>query len=66
VNVDPDLPFTAAQRERVRVTGRFGNGGPAVTLNTTNGPVRVSEVGDRGRGRRGGEPATIERQLQER
>jgi hypothetical protein len=66
VNVDQDLAFTAAQRERVRVTGRFGNGGPAVTLNTTNGPVRISQLGERGREQRGGEPVVIERQLQER
>ncbi len=66
VNVDPDLPFTAAERERLHVTGRFGNGGPAVTLNTTNGPVRISEAGRRGRGGRGGEAIVIERRLQER
>jgi DUF4097 and DUF4098 domain-containing protein YvlB len=66
VSVDDALPFTAAERERLRVSGRFGNGGPTVTLNTTNGPVRISEAGRRGRGRRGGEPIVIERQLQER
>jgi len=66
VTVADALPFTAAERERLRVSGRFGNGGPAVTLHTTNGPVRISEAGRRGRGRRGGEPIVIEPQLQER
>jgi hypothetical protein len=66
VTVDPDLPFTAAARERLHLSGRFGNGGPAVTLNTTNGPVSLAEAGRRGRGRRGGEPVVLERQLQER
>ena len=66
VNVDQGLPFTATERERLRVTGRFGNGGPAVTLNTTNGPVSVSEAGRRGRRDRGGEAAVLDRQLQER
>jgi hypothetical protein len=65
VTVDEALPFTAGERERLHVSGRFGNGGPAVTLNTTNGPVRIGEAG-RGRGRRGGEAIVIERQLQER
>ena len=66
VTVDSDLPFTAAEQERLHVSGRFGNGGPAITLSTTNGPVRILEAGGRGRGRRGGEPMVIERQLQER
>jgi len=66
VTVAADLPFTPAERERLHVRGRFGNGGPAVTLNTTNGPVRITEAGGRGRGRRGDEPVVIERQLQER
>jgi len=66
VTVDPDLSFTAAEQERLHVSGRFGNGGPAITLNTTNGPVRISEAGGRGRGRRGDGPIVIERRLQER
>jgi DUF4097 and DUF4098 domain-containing protein YvlB len=68
VTVDSDLPFTPVERERVRVSGRFGNGGPAVILNTTNGPVSVREAdrGARGRGRRGGGPLVVERELQER
>ena len=66
VTVDPDLPFTADVRERLRVSGRFGNGGPALTLNTTNGPVNVGEAGRRGRGPRGGQPVVIERERRER
>jgi hypothetical protein len=68
VTVDPDLPFTAVERERLRVSGRFGNGGPAVTLTTTNGPVSIAERGrgEGGRGRRGGGPVVLERELQER
>ena len=68
VTMDPDLPFTASARERLRLTGRFGTGGPAVTLNTTNGPVSITAAGRRGRdrGRPGGEPVVVERQLQER
>jgi DUF4097 and DUF4098 domain-containing protein YvlB len=65
VTVDDALPFTASERERLHTSGRFGNGGQAITLNTTNGPVRIGEAG-RGRGRRGGEAIAIERQLQER
>ena len=67
VNVDDDFPFNVAERERLHVSGRFGKGGPAITLNTTNGPVFIGEAGrfGRGRGRRGGE-RVVERQLQER
>jgi DUF4097 and DUF4098 domain-containing protein YvlB len=58
VNVDDEFPFNVAERERLHVSGRFGKGGPAITLNTTNGPVSIGEAGRRGRGRdrRGGEP----------
>ena len=68
VTVDSDLPFTPTERERVRVSGRFGSGGAAVILNTTNGPVSISEAdrGRRGRGGRAGEPLVVERELQER
>ena len=66
VTVESALPFTAAEQERLHVSGRFGSGGPAITLNTTNGPIRLLEAGGRGRGRRGGEEIVIERQLQER
>ena len=65
VTVDEDLPFTADERERLRLTGRFGKGGPTIALNTTNGPIRMTEAGDRRRGRRD-EPVVLERQLQER
>ena len=69
VMVDPDLSITGGERERLYVSGRLGTGGPAITLNTTNGPVSISKAGGpgRGRGRRGGrEAVVIERQLQER
>ena len=68
VNVNDDLPFTAVERERLHVSGRFGRGGSAITLNTTNGPVSVGEAGSigRGRGRRGGDRVVVERELQQR
>jgi DUF4097 and DUF4098 domain-containing protein YvlB len=68
VTVDPDLPFTPTERERARLSGRFGKGGPAVILNTTNGPVSIAQAGRgrRGGGPRGGEPVVLERELQER
>ncbi len=70
VTIDPDLPFTASDRQRVLLIGRLGKGGPAITLNTTNGPVSLAEAGSRGRGRgrsgRGGEPIVVERQRRER
>jgi hypothetical protein len=69
VTVDPDLPFKASGRERLRLSGQFGTGGPAITLNTTNGPVSIAEAGRRGRGSRdgrGGEPVVLERQLEGR
>jgi DUF4097 and DUF4098 domain-containing protein YvlB len=67
VMVDPDLSIAGGERERLHVSGRLGKGGPAITLNTTNGPVNIFKAGSRGRGRRGGsEPVVVERQLQER
>jgi hypothetical protein len=69
VMVDPDLPITGGERERLFVSGRLGTGGPSITLNTTNGPVSISKAGSpgRGRGRRGDrEPVAVERQLRER
>jgi hypothetical protein len=67
VTVDPDLPFAPTERERLRVSGQFGKGGPAVTLNTTNGPVSIGEAGRRrGRERGNSEPVVLERELQER
>ena len=63
VTIQSDLPFTEAERERTRLSGRLGKGGPAITLNTTNGPISVDGAGSRGRarGRRGG-PTVVERQ----
>jgi DUF4097 and DUF4098 domain-containing protein YvlB len=61
VNVDPDLQLMTVERERSRVSGRFGKGGPAIKLNTTNGPLSVAAAGSHGRGRRGGDPVVVER-----
>jgi len=67
VNVDDALRFTPTLSERLKVRGQVNEGGPKVVLQTTNGPVRIGVTGQRrGRGRRGAEPAVIERQLQER
>lgn len=66
VSVDDKLVFADVQSNRSNVgpqtsfRGRLNKGGPRVTLQTTNGPVRVSvrgsgEDGEQdGRGRRGG------------
>ena len=69
VIVDPNLSITGGESERLHFSGRLGKGGPAITLNTTNGPVTISKKGNptRVRGRRGGgEPVVIERQLEQR
>ena len=67
VAVEENLGFTSTERERQRVTGQFGKGGgPSITLNTTNGPVRVRQGGLHMGGRRGGDPATIERRIEGR
>lgn len=52
VVVDEKLSFTPSARERQHVAGQFGKGGHAITLNTTNGPVRVREGGVHMGGRR--------------
>jgi DUF4097 and DUF4098 domain-containing protein YvlB len=74
VILDSDLPFTSVERERTRLSGRFGKGGPMITLNTTNGPISVDEFvssadaantnssGATGRGRRRGERTAAARQ----
>jgi len=62
VNVDESLPFTASEKARNRVSGRFGKGGPTIILSTTNGAIQVGPS----RGGRSGEPVGIERELKER
>lgn len=67
VAVEENLGFTPTERERQRVTGQFGKGGgPSITLNTTNGPVRVRQGGIHMGGRRGAEPVVVERRLEGR
>jgi hypothetical protein len=49
------LPLTASDRTSRRVAGRLNDGGPRITVQTTNGGVRVGMTGEfaRGRGPRG-------------
>jgi len=49
------LPLKADDRTNKRVTGRLNEGGPRISVQTTNGGVRVGVTGDfaRGRGLRG-------------
>jgi DUF4097 and DUF4098 domain-containing protein YvlB len=35
------LPLIASERSRLRVSGRINEGGPVITLQTTNGGIRV-------------------------
>jgi hypothetical protein len=55
VTTQDGLPLTASDRTSKRVTGRLNKGGPRITVQTTNGGVRVGMTGDfaRGRGLRG-------------
>jgi putative adhesin len=41
VRVQDGLTLAADERSRERVTGRIGNGGPRLVVQTTNGGVRV-------------------------
>jgi hypothetical protein len=45
VNVDERLVYKATERGRTRVVGQFNAGGPKITLNSTNGPIRVGPTG---------------------
>jgi hypothetical protein len=59
VTTQDGLPLTASDRSNRRVTGRLNGGGPKITVQTTNGGVRVGTTDDFGggrgmRGRRGG------------
>jgi hypothetical protein len=55
VTTQDELPLTASERSNRRVTGRLNDGGPRISVQTTNGGVRVGITGDfaRGRGMRG-------------
>ena len=55
VSTQDGLPLTASARTNRRVTGRLNDGGPRISVQTTNGGVRVGLTGDfaRGRGMRG-------------
>lgn len=54
VTTQDELPLTASDRTNRRVTGRLNRGGPRISVQTTNGGVRVgvSDEFARGRGRR--------------
>jgi hypothetical protein len=55
VTTQDGLALTATDRTNKRVTGRLNDGGPKISVQTTNGGVRVGVTGDfaRGRGLRG-------------
>jgi hypothetical protein len=50
VSIDERLPLTATERARLHVAGRLNDGGPQISLRTTNGGVRVTTRGGRGPG----------------
>ena len=54
VTTQDGLPLKAGDRTNRRVTGRLNDGGPRLSVQTTNGGVRVGVTDDfaRGRGRR--------------
>ena len=55
VTTQDGLQLVTSDRTNRRVSGRLNNGGPRITVQTTNGGVRVGMTGDfaRGRGPRG-------------
>jgi hypothetical protein len=55
VTTQDGLPLTTSDRTNKRVAGRLNKGGPRISVQTTNGGVRVGMTGDfaRGRGLRG-------------
>lgn len=53
VTMQDGLPLTGSDRTNKRVTGRLNDGGPRISVQTTNGGVRVGVTGDFARGRRG-------------
>ena len=50
-----DLPLTESDRTPRRVAGRLNKGGPRITVQTTNGGVRIGTTEDFARGRGGRE-----------
>jgi hypothetical protein len=42
VTVDDALSLTATERDRRRISGRLNDGGPAISVQTTNGGIRIS------------------------
>jgi hypothetical protein len=51
VTVDDQLPIETTERARLHVAGRINDGGPKISVQTTNGGVRVmARGGRRGRG----------------
>ena len=54
VTTQDGLPLKTSERTNRRVTGRLNQGGPRISVQTTNGGVRVGVTADfaRGRGRR--------------
>ena len=53
VTTQDGLPLTVSDRTNRRVTGRLNEGGPRISVQTTNGGVRVGVTGDFARGRGG-------------
>jgi hypothetical protein len=60
VSVQDGFPIATTERARLRVAGRINNGGPTISVHTTNGGIRI------GSGRGGDRPDTIEPGLQAR
>jgi hypothetical protein len=57
VIVQDGLPLTTRDRTNRRVAGRLNDGGPRISVQTTNGGVRVGVTGVAARGRMRGRPA---------
>jgi hypothetical protein len=53
VTTQEGLPLKASDRSNRRVTGRLNDGGPRISVQTTNGGVRVGVTDDFARGRGG-------------
>jgi hypothetical protein len=60
VSVQDGFPIATTERARLRIAGRINNGGPTITVHTTNGGIRI------GSGRGGNQPDTVEHDLQAR
>ena len=42
--MDDELPLSAGERGRLRVSGKINNGGPKLIVQTTNGGIRVTRA----------------------